>query len=113
MNLNKLSRNFVGTIRTTTTTCRVSFIDLYLVFPTNFTIVFSPHTNTVILHVQWYCGTFTEPGLPVSKLHAHVRVIIYEIMTADQKSLHTEKQQEMTQLNIHETFYIVISLKVL
>ena len=39
-NLNKLSRNFVGAIRTTTTNCRVSFIDLYLVFPTNFRIVF-------------------------------------------------------------------------
>ena len=40
VNLNKLSRNFVGAIRTTTTNCRVSFIDLYLVFPTNFRIVF-------------------------------------------------------------------------
>ena len=30
-NLNKLSRNFVGALRTTTTNCRVSFIDLYLV----------------------------------------------------------------------------------
>ena len=35
------------------------------------------------------------------KLHAQVRVVIYEIMTADRKSLHTEKQQEITQLNIH------------
>ena len=34
--------------RTTTTNCRVSFIDFYLVFPTNFRIVFLPHTNTVI-----------------------------------------------------------------
>ena len=42
VNLNKLSRNFVGVIRTTTTNCRVSFIDLYLVFPTNFRIVFYP-----------------------------------------------------------------------
>ena len=100
MSLDKLSRNFVATIRTATTTRRVSFIDLYLVFPTNFRIVFLPHTNTVVL-LESYCGTFTEPGLPVSKLHAHVRVIIYEIMTADRKSLHTEKQQEMTQLNIH------------
>ena len=31
VNLNKLSRNFVGALRTTTTNCRVSFIDLYLV----------------------------------------------------------------------------------
>ena len=47
------------------------------------------------------------------KLLAQVRVVIYEIMTADRKSLHTEKQQEITQLNIHLTFYIIISLKVL
>ena len=31
VNSNKLSRNFVGALRTTTTNCRVSFIDLYLV----------------------------------------------------------------------------------
>ena len=35
------------------------------------------------------------------KLHAQVRVVIYEIMTADRKSLLTEKQQEITLLNIH------------
>ena len=46
VNLNKLSRNFVEAIRTTTTNCRVRFIDLYLVFPTNFRIVFLAHTNT-------------------------------------------------------------------
>ena len=62
----KLSRNFVGAIRTTTINCRVSFIDLYLVFPRNFRIVFLPHTNTVIL-LERYCGTITEPGLPVNK----------------------------------------------
>ena len=39
----------------------VSFIDLYLVFPTNFRIVFLPHTNNVIL-MEPYCGTITEPG---------------------------------------------------
>ena len=61
VNLNKLSRNFVGAIRTTTTNCRVSFIDLYLVFPTNFRIVFLPHTNTVIL-LEPHCGTITETG---------------------------------------------------
>ena len=48
----------------TTTNCRVSFIDLYLVFPANVRIVFLPHTNTVIL-LEPYCGTLTEPGLPV------------------------------------------------
>ena len=36
-------------IKTTTANCRVSFIDLYLVFPTNFRIVFLPLTNTAIL----------------------------------------------------------------
>ena len=60
----KLSRNFVGAIRTGTINCRVGFIDLYLVFPRNFRIVFLPHTNTVIL-LELYCGTITEPGLPV------------------------------------------------
>ena len=64
--LKKLSRNFVGAIRTTTTNCRVSFIDLYLVFPTNFRIVFLPRTNTVIL-LEPCCGTITEPGLPVAE----------------------------------------------
>ena len=65
-NLNKLSRNFIGALRTTTTNCRVSFIDLYLVFPRNFRIVFSPHTkiNAVIL-LEPYFGTITEPGLAV------------------------------------------------
>ena len=60
----KLSRNSVGAIRTTTINCRVSFIDLYLVFPRNFWTVFLPNTNTVIL-LEPYCGTITEPGLPV------------------------------------------------
>ena len=68
VNMNKLSRNFVGALRTTTTNCRVSFIDLYLVFPGNFRIVFLPHTNTVIL-LEPYCGTITEPGLPVVLVH--------------------------------------------
>ena len=27
-------------------------------------MAFLPHTNTVIL-LEWYCGTITEPGLPV------------------------------------------------
>ena len=62
--MNKLSRNFVGALRTTTTNCRVSFIDLYLVFPRNFRIVFSPQINTEIL-LERYCGIITEPGLPV------------------------------------------------
>ena len=40
------------------------FIDLYLVFPTNFRIVFLPYTNTVILQEPYY-GIITETGLPV------------------------------------------------
>ena len=56
VNLNKLSRKSVGALRITTTDCRVSFIDLYLVFPTKFRIVFLPphkdcnFTGTVL----WY-----------------------------------------------------------
>ena len=70
VNLNKLLQIitkliFVGAIRTTTINCRVSFIDLYLVFPGNFRMVFLPHTNTVIL-LEPNCGTMTEPGLPVA-----------------------------------------------
>ena len=42
---------------------RVSFIDL--VFPRNFRMIFLPHTNSVIL-LEPYCGTITEPGLPVN-----------------------------------------------
>ena len=64
VNLNKLSRKFAGELRTTTTNCRVSFIDLYLVLLRNFRIVFLPHTNTVIL-LELYGGTITDPGSPV------------------------------------------------
>ena len=53
VNLTKL------TTITTTTNCRVSFIDLYLVFLENLRIVFFPHTNTVILP-ELYCSTITE-----------------------------------------------------
>ena len=60
----KLPRTFVGAIRTTTINCRLSFIDLYLVFPRHFWMVFLPNTNTVIL-LEPYCATITEPGLPV------------------------------------------------
>ena len=52
--------------RATTTNCGVSFIDLYIVFPRNFRIVFLPHTNTIIL-LEPYFGTIREPGLPVLK----------------------------------------------
>ena len=54
--LSKLSWSFVWALRTTTTNCRVSFIDFYLVFPTNVRIVFSHPTNNVIL-LERYCGT--------------------------------------------------------
>ena len=53
VNLSKLSQNFIWTLTTTTTNCRVSFIHL---FPTNFRIAFLPHTNAVIFirNVLWY-----------------------------------------------------------
>ena len=66
VNLSKLSRKLVWAFRTTTTNCRVSFIDLYEVFPTNFRIVFLPNTNTVIL-LEPYCGNITQHGLPVDE----------------------------------------------
>ena len=59
-----IGTNYHETLRTATTNRRISFIDFYLVFPRNFRIVFLPHTNSVIL-MQPYCGTITEPGLPV------------------------------------------------
>ena len=65
--LGTLSWNFVWALRTKTTNCRVSFIDLYIVFPTKFRIVFLPHKNTVIL-LKHYCGTITKSGLPVFTL---------------------------------------------
>ena len=69
VDLNKLSRNVLGALRTTTTNCRVSFIEIYLVFPINFRMVFLPHTNTVI----------TDPGLPVSEAPADVRERFSEV----------------------------------
>ena len=51
MHLTKLSLNIVCALRTTTTTCnyKVNFIDLYLVFLTNFRMLFLLRTQTVIL----------------------------------------------------------------
>ena len=37
------------------------------------------------------------------ELHAQVRVVIYEVMTADRKSLLTEKQQEIHRMQIWRT----------
>ena len=59
VNLSKSSPNFIWTLRTSTTYCRVSFIDL---FPANFRIVFLPHTNAGILLEPAYCGTITQPA---------------------------------------------------
>ena len=59
---------------------RVSFVDFYFAFPTNFRVVFLPHTNTVILLEKYCCGTWlssfyiksfyiiTVPGWPVVHL---------------------------------------------
>ena len=57
VNFSKLSRTvrkFVRALRTTTTNCRVSFINVYLVFPKNFRVVFLSHASTVIL-LEPYC----------------------------------------------------------
>ena len=59
---------------------RVSFVDFYFALPTNFRVVFLPHTNTVILLEKYCCGTWlssfyiksfyiiTVPGWPVVHL---------------------------------------------
>ena len=39
-------------------------------------MVYEPHTNTVIL-LELYCGTITEPGLPVEALFHYVCVVRY------------------------------------
>ena len=66
-----------------TINCRVSFLDLYLVFPRNFSMIFLPHTNAVIL-LEPYRGTITEPGLPVLFLLfsqiAHMRIFRSDIL---------------------------------
>ena len=59
--------------RTTTTNCRISFIDLYLVFPTNFRIVFLPHITTLILleqslGYQWFTQFFQGVGKGVGRM---------------------------------------------
>ena len=76
LNFNKLSRNFVEAIRTTTSNCRVNFINLYSAFAINFSIVFLPHTNTVIL-LEPYSGTITEPGYLWPFLFSHRRYKIF------------------------------------
>ena len=52
VNWSKLSQKPVWKLRTTTTNPRVSFIDLYWVFPTNFKIVFYPIQT---LWFYWNC----------------------------------------------------------
>lgn len=58
----------------------VSFVDFYFAFPTNFRVVFLPHTNTVILLEKFCCDTWLSsfyiknfytiivPGWPVVHL---------------------------------------------
>ena len=43
-------------------------------------MVFLPHTNTVIL-LEPYCGTITEPGLPVRKPRTRTSVFIKNLLT--------------------------------
>ena len=63
VNLRKLSRKFVWALRTTTTNCRVSFIDLYSVFPTNFRIVFLLHINNTFCFPR--NSTFESQSFPL------------------------------------------------
>ena len=84
VNLNKLSRNFVGALRTTTTNCRVSFIDLYSVFSRKFRIAFLPHTKIVIL-LEPYCGTITEPGLLVFTRYKWPYDLMRRLLSADER----------------------------
>ena len=84
MNLNKSSRNFVGALRTTRTNSRVSFIDLYWVFPRNFRILLLPHKNTVIFGtVLWYyhrawvtCGVNRKSVTRLSHVSILSRILI-------------------------------------
>ena len=99
-NYYKLSRNLVGAIRTTTINCRVSFIDLYLVFLRNFRIVFLPHTNTVIL-LEPYCGTITEPGLPVHKLCLKKQDILPTCFSCSLKN-YTWSEQNFCEISLLE-----------
>ena len=77
----------VRPLRQLTSSCKVSFIDFYLVVPTNFRIVTLLHTNTVIFLAcehpfakQKACSqavirtgsTITEPGLSVLRVWWHV-----------------------------------------
>ena len=60
-------------IKDNKTNCRVSFIDFYLVFPTNLSTY--PHTNSVMLQ-ESTCGTITEPGMQskiISYLYSRLR----------------------------------------
>ena len=54
---------------------RVSFTDLFSIFPKNVRIVFLPHTNTVVL-LERYSGTITETGLPVC-CHSRALLILH------------------------------------
>ena len=41
-------------------------------------MIFLPHTNTVIL-LEPYCGTITEPGLPVVSLDCSANQVVMQI----------------------------------
>ena len=91
VNFSKLSREvrkFVWALRTTITNCRVSFINLYLVFPKNFRIVFLPHASTVIL-LEPYCGITcsitTLDGLKAFVLSSFPRAANLDIRTLTHK----------------------------
>ena len=94
----------VRPLRQLTSSCRVSFIDFYLVFPTNFRLVTLPHTNTVIFLAckhpfakQTACSqavirtgsTITEPGLSVLRVWWNVRGACARLETRQARFWHT------------------------
>ena len=94
----------VRPLRQLTSGCKVSFIDFYLVFPTNFRIVTLLHTNTVIFLAcehpfakQKACSqavirtgsTITEPGLSVLRVWWHVSGACARLGTRQARFWHT------------------------
>ena len=48
-------------------------------------MIFLPHTNTVIL-LEPYCGTITEPGLPVVSVVLSMSFMVLQFSTLDGKN---------------------------
>ena len=60
--------------------CRVSFINLYFVFSRNFRIVFLPHTNTVILPLEFYWNRTVVLSKSLDYLWAYPGLIHYILL---------------------------------